>query len=756
MRPADSRRLRTGCAVLFGIGLLLLSVGPAWADAPPVMVPGSGWNGVSPQPEAVGDPGARGIDAMAIARFDVVPAQTFDGQFEVGVVAFHINRIDRVEFAVDGGPWVAVDRMTLNPRTGVWEYWAVLDASAFPDDGPVEVRAIAWPTVGIPRVLQADSGHELVLYANGGGTLHNTGVALHVSPADGSDDTGTGAEGSPYATWHRAIRALNESGGCGGATIYLHEGTYTYDDDTAGDGTAGRWLTVAGAPGVPREAVVLSGDGSGVLQRWLHIKGVRIDHSLGDAPALELRSGPYGNKFWIDGCELAGRDYQGDDLSRNGFVRGGTQYHTDNQWHDHKSALGGRIVRNIEAWNLSGDFLGSRSMFINCHLRHMRPAPGVHPDVYQVYAGSNRNIIIYGLKALDVVSQGINIGQGADVTDDVAVVNCLIEQRAGAHTRNFLPAASAGTSNHVVLWHHTMVNISTTDSYTGQRNLDTIGCVFGGFSHAGDGDISGWRFDQNHFGSAGSAIGTNSSAGDPQYVAKATWDGDTLTSEGDYRPAVGSPLVGRVAEPLVPIDVDGNLRGTPTAAGAMVAVAESSFSILSWQLPVAHGPAGTLTTPLEDGYVEPRDGAVTQLRIELVAAADPATVVPGAVTISGATGGDLSGAIADLALSDGDRVLTVTLGEPLAGPDRYTVTLNASVHSASGMALSGDRSRTFSVLVGDIDGSGSVGPADAVSVRDQAGATVDATTSRYDVDRSGTVTGADMQLVQKAADAELP
>ncbi|GAG12791.1 unnamed protein product, partial [marine sediment metagenome] len=122
--------------------------------APPgaILIPGSGFSGPTAQPDPVGS--GPGVDAKAIARWDVVPFQTFDGDFNVGVVAFHINGIDRVEFAVDGGPWLSISEMSENARVGVWEYWAAVRASDFAD-GEIELRAIAYPLVGIPRVLDS-------------------------------------------------------------------------------------------------------------------------------------------------------------------------------------------------------------------------------------------------------------------------------------------------------------------------------------------------------------------------------------------------------------------------------------------------------------------------------------------------------------------------------------------------------------------------------------------------------------------------
>ena len=69
----------------------------------------------------------------------VVPS----GGFEVGVVAFHANGIDRVEFEANGGFAAIVNKMTLNTRTGNREYSVNLDMSG--GDQLVELRAIVYP-----------------------------------------------------------------------------------------------------------------------------------------------------------------------------------------------------------------------------------------------------------------------------------------------------------------------------------------------------------------------------------------------------------------------------------------------------------------------------------------------------------------------------------------------------------------------------------------------------------------------------------
>lgn len=124
----------------------------------PVLQPGTSAPGswqATLQPAAVGSAGNYGYTAKAIARWDIIPYQTFSATFDIGVVSYHCAEIDRVEFAVNGGEWQSVDAMSLNNRTNELEYTVQLDASLFASSGPVEVRAVAYPVVGIPLVLDS-------------------------------------------------------------------------------------------------------------------------------------------------------------------------------------------------------------------------------------------------------------------------------------------------------------------------------------------------------------------------------------------------------------------------------------------------------------------------------------------------------------------------------------------------------------------------------------------------------------------------
>ncbi len=175
-----------------------------------------------------------------------------------------------------------------------------------------------------------------------------------------------------------------------------------------------------------------------------------------------------------------------------------------------------------------------------------------------------------------MVSQGINIGQGSTRTDNIAIVNCLIEQSAESVARNYLPAAVAGTANHILLWHHSIIGMRTVDSYGGQTNLEVKGSMFSSLAPPEEKAQPGWSLDQNHFVRAGKAIGGNATSGDPGWVKEAEWNGREQISAGDYRPGPGSPLNGRIKALLVPVDVNGNPRRAPTAAGALAGIDEST------------------------------------------------------------------------------------------------------------------------------------------------------------------------------------
>jgi putative Ig domain-containing protein/dockerin type I repeat protein len=179
-------------------------------------------------------------------------------------------------------------------------------------------------------------------------------------------------------------------------------------------------------------------------------------------------------------------------------------------------------------------------------------------------------------------------------------------------------------------------------------------------------------------------------------------------------------------------------------------------SIIGWQSIATHAGAGAIACSISDGGVEPRTGGIAALRITADSALDPATVVPGCVTLVGLVTGDVSSRIDSVTLEPGNQSILVTLSQGLAEVDRFTLSLASSVTDAGGQPLVGGTSITVGVLPGDVDRSGQVTASDVVAARNAAGQGLGAATAPFDVNRSGDITGDDLQAVQKRVGTALP
>ncbi|MBN2584963.1 MAG: heparinase II/III family protein [Planctomycetes bacterium] len=179
-------------------------------------------------------------------------------------------------------------------------------------------------------------------------------------------------------------------------------------------------------------------------------------------------------------------------------------------------------------------------------------------------------------------------------------------------------------------------------------------------------------------------------------------------------------------------------------------------TITQWDIPMDHGPAGQASTAVTTGYVESRSGDLNRLHLTFAQSLNPATVGTGAVTIQAAGAGDLTSTVASVSLTSGNRVMVVTLSQSLPNADRFTVTLSDSVKDSSGGDIVGDKAMVFSRLIGDADGSGTVDNGDLTVIRTAAGHDLDGGHARYDIDRSGEITAADMQAAREHEGATLP
>ncbi|MEO1008321.1 MAG: hypothetical protein AAFX79_07125 [Planctomycetota bacterium] len=536
----------------------------------PVLTPGGGFSGPTATPGPVGSPGDAGYDARAIARWDVVPFQKFDGVFYVGVVAFHINGIDRVEFSADGGPWTPSTSMTLNPRTGVWEYMAALDASLF-DDGPVEVRARVIPRdAGQARVLAGNNlqvthgGHSLFLHADASGVMRDR--VSWVDPTSGSDANDGLTEATAKKTIDGGLRALDSAfGAIDGGTVYLLEGTHDWysrngtlpDPETA-------MVTIAAAPGLDPSQVIL-GDVASVSGRELrvdkvHLSGLTIQQVPGDTS-----SASHPTQLWVEDCVA-----EGGGLTSLHNIPSAAEwqlglYITDTQIRNARVGVktNARFIRNVSASRLGEDAFTNVLMILNSTASELvKGAASYHADVVQ-YTESQENTIVYGLEAVDQQAQTI-FSRGDESHDNAAFVNVLIE---GGHAGTGLLGQWIRNSNHVLFWNTTLVGtpfwFRSGDPSGGSRpvtNLSIRNSVFEEVSYPGSGYPEGSvAFQNSHFLNSG-PLGSGATSG-------GSYETLFLNPSGnDFSPRSGGVLDARIVQPLTPADA----RNQPIPVGGSI------------------------------------------------------------------------------------------------------------------------------------------------------------------------------------------
>lgn len=517
---------------------------------------GDGFAGPSPAPARVGPAGVPGADAMAIAHWNVVPNQIFSGHFDVGVVAFHINDIDRVEFSLNGGPWSRVREMSLNRGSDTWEYWARLDARSIPD-GPVEVRAIAYPKSGMPRLLE-----PLTLYTNAGGSVPQH--IRYVSPS-GNNENGDGSAQNPFATIYKAADSIRNAPGSNRdasfGTIYLLAGDHLYagrvPGNTSIDANRG-WLTIAAAPGADRNRVRIIGNNSST--GGLNAKFVRFQNITITSTSLVSPSNA-GAACWFDGCELAGSGPSDTAKFASNTSWTGGVYATGGVMRDVRTGLvHAMLQRGMLLENFGSDTFHNPRLVINCEVNMIKKPAGTnyHPDLIQ-FNGAFDNVIIYGLKAREIHAQGI-FSRGSDGIPDrnLAFVNVLVDQRS--HLSQWLQAADHVLFKNVMILGRAF-NISNDAGRdpTVLTNALFEGCVF--HEMRCDPRIvapeNAQVFRNNHFIN-GRPMGGSFTTGDPRLLSP---------PDGRFEPRPDSPLARRINHHEIPADILGRQRLVPSAIG---------------------------------------------------------------------------------------------------------------------------------------------------------------------------------------------
>jgi hypothetical protein len=245
------------------------------------------------------------------------------------VVAFHVNGINRVDFSVNGGAWKSVYEPKSNPDNNVEEYFVKIDPLDHAD-GVIEIRAIAYPNIGIPRVLQGNlinngpnypnqqqylqGNHGMLVVLNGYGTLPY--FAAYISP-NGNDTTGDGSQANPFNSMGRALKHFKTNyGKADGGTIYLMEGLHQITVgmySNHGCQTLERYLTFRPAPGLSKHQVRIYGSPAGGLRiNFLKVEDV-VFYNDPTRTSTNFRNGANSSSyFWANGCHAFYEAYNPD------------------------------------------------------------------------------------------------------------------------------------------------------------------------------------------------------------------------------------------------------------------------------------------------------------------------------------------------------------------------------------------------------------------------------------------------------------
>jgi hypothetical protein len=536
-----------------------------------VLVPGAGFEPTfGDSVGTVGSPGDDGYDAKVISRWDMVPFQTYNsGQVNIGLMAFHMNGIDRVEFYLDGGPATTVTNVSENSDSGLPDYWATINVDAL-DDGEHDLRAIVYPSsAGEPRVMD-----PWIFNTNANGSL--PAIVLYVAP-DGDDTSGTGTSLNPYQTFFKAISSVTASDR-NGLTIKAKAGTYSWNSGQINkDTTSKRWITVEADDGLVAGDVVVDSYADPNNPYGLRTERVRVRKITFDGmvPRNPVNVDGEATFLWFDECVLNGPG--GDTLETaniqdwNTFVP--TVYATDSsitRWKNGFANSDGstcKFAKNCSVNEIYADAYTGNSFVANCTSSNLLyfASLGTHPDIYQSIgasdeAGSDRNAIVYNLKAINTPSaQGIFIANG-NYSSNMAFVNIHITD-SDIYSQFAVP-----NMNHFLIRGCTLPEMEFRQTVSSASNFQFYGNVHElmreeGASGEGDAVIaqSGW-FDQNHF-RTGTSWGTNATTGDPANLF-------ADPSSGNFSPGIDSPLLDRLSTPIYFEDVNGIRREAPDTVGA--------------------------------------------------------------------------------------------------------------------------------------------------------------------------------------------
>ena len=324
---------------------------------------------------------------VPIARWDVVPFQRINpGEtLNLGVVAFSIPGIQKVEFAVSGqgysGGTKTATSMTLNPQTGVWEYWVSLSVSEFSSDGVISVEAKVVGKDGGIRDQSTGGGNlgldALIFVVNPKGTLPQAQAWVDLA---GNDSTGAVNDSAkPFKTIGRAIDSIRKwrlAAGNGNnadsGIVRLNPGIHSMSKGgIAGEiPVTNEWVTVTTAVSGAKDTTILShGNGGTPEVRLLKVTGLTLKSTGTNDFAVYVAHVPNA-QVWVDDSNLVGPGR----FVQAGYLVVNPAYYTNSTFFAVDYAVSGaKLARNVKIDRIGADAFRQTALIINSQADDLNP-----------------------------------------------------------------------------------------------------------------------------------------------------------------------------------------------------------------------------------------------------------------------------------------------------------------------------------------------------------------------------------------------
>jgi hypothetical protein len=397
--------------------------GPSPTPAP--LVPGStpvgSWSATSAPPTQ-----GSGSSFITIAQWDMVPRQALTAvDNQICVVAYSApkdgtryaakpNDMAKVRFIANNGSPVDVSSSTTSGRAApLEEFCTNVDLSGVSAGDAVEVRAIAYPTNGVPVVLQGGDANQYGNYYSQDGFYSfffqaKPSITRYYVATTGNNSNSCTSSGAACQTVAGALAKVGSSNDHSSVEICLAAGSYSLSSgDSVNRPAATGYLTITPCPTVAKSDVIIDSWGNGTRTARTHVKGLLI--SNGAQRIFAISSGNSTHSIWLDDVDWVNAvSCRGSGGTNGGCTyavtavsayQGGI-YLTDVYLENfHAATYGLTFGRNVDIDHINADSYQQSRTVLNGTVSNVINCCSVHSDINQQSTSEMYNHILAGITA---------------------------------------------------------------------------------------------------------------------------------------------------------------------------------------------------------------------------------------------------------------------------------------------------------------------------------------------------------------------